>query len=83
MGAGNQIIRNRDGQNVNTFYFDPYGSFEEEKKSYVEFEREELAGELTGLSFALVLICRVVRSLQEDVALLRVTAAVPEIERHS
>jgi hypothetical protein len=36
-----------------------------------------------GLSFALLLVCRVVKSLQEDIELLRVTAAVPEIERHS
>ena len=36
-----------------------------------------------GLSLALLLVCRAVRSLQEDVDLLRVTAAVPEIERHT
>jgi hypothetical protein len=36
-----------------------------------------------GLSVALLLVCRAVKSLQEDVDLLRVTAAVPEIERHS
>jgi hypothetical protein len=38
---------------------------------------------LAGLSLALIMVCHVVRSLQEDVALLRITAAVPEIERHS
>jgi hypothetical protein len=38
---------------------------------------------VAGLAAALVLVCRAVKSLQEDVALLRVTAAVPEIERHS
>lgn len=36
-----------------------------------------------GLAVALLLLARAVRSLQEDVDLLRVTAAVPEIERHS
>jgi hypothetical protein len=36
-----------------------------------------------GLSFAMLLICHVVKSLQQDVDLLRVTAAVPEIERHA
>jgi len=36
-----------------------------------------------GLSVALLLVCHVVKSLQEDVELLRVTAAVPAIERHS
>jgi hypothetical protein len=38
---------------------------------------------LGGLAVALLLIASVVRSLQEDMALLRITAAVPEIERHS
>jgi hypothetical protein len=38
---------------------------------------------IAGLSVALLLVCHAVRALQEDVDLLRVTAAVPEIERHS
>jgi hypothetical protein len=48
-----------------------------------DLDRVAIGLMIGGLSFALVLICRVVRSLQEDVALLRVTAAVPEIERHT
>jgi hypothetical protein len=35
-----------------------------------------------GLACALLLVCKAVRSLQEDVELLRVTAAVPAIERY-
>jgi hypothetical protein len=43
-----------------------------------------LIGLMVGaLSVALLLVCHVVKSLQEDVELLRVTAAVPAIERHS
>jgi hypothetical protein len=42
-----------------------------------------LAAALAGLGLAVVLLCHAVRALQEDVALLRITAAVPEIERHS
>lgn len=37
---------------------------------------------LAGLGLATILLCYAVRSLQQDVDLLRVTAAVPEIERH-
>jgi len=36
---------------------------------------------LAGLSAALLLVCRAVKSLQEDVDLLRITAAVPKVER--
>jgi hypothetical protein len=53
MGKGNQIIRGRDAESVRTFYFDPYGDFDAEKKHCVEQEREELAEELSGLSFAM------------------------------
>ena len=53
MGKGNQIIRGRDAESVRTFYFDPYGDFDAEKKDCVEQEREELAEELSGLSFAM------------------------------
>lgn len=52
MGKGNQIICGRDGENVRTFYFDPYGDFDEEKKAYASYEREQLVEELRGLSFA-------------------------------
>jgi hypothetical protein len=39
---------------------------------------------MTGaLAVALLMLCHIVKGLQEDVELLRVTAAVPEIERHS
>lgn len=36
---------------------------------------------LAGISVALLLLCGVVKSLQSDLALLRITAAVPEVER--
>lgn len=52
MGKGNQFIKDRDGNGVRTFYFDPYGDFEEEKKAVIKEEREELAEELSGLPFA-------------------------------
>lgn len=34
------------------------------------------------LSGAVILLCYTMRQLEQDVALLRITAAVPEIERH-
>ena len=52
MGKGNQFIRNRDGDGVRTFYFDPYGDFEEEKKAMIQEKREDIAEELSGLPFA-------------------------------
>lgn len=52
MGKGNQIIKSRDGESVRTFFFNPYGSFEEDKNDMIEQEREELAEELAGLGFA-------------------------------
>lgn len=38
---------------------------------------------LAGLGVATLLLAHALRALQEDVALLRITAAVPEIERHT
>ena len=38
---------------------------------------------MAGLSVAVLLLCHAVRALQQDMALLRITAAVPEIERHT
>ena len=38
---------------------------------------------LLGLSAVMLLLCHAIKSLQEDVDLLRVTAAVPEIERRT
>lgn len=52
MGKGNQFIRNRDGDGVRTFYFDPYGDFAEEKKAMIQEKREDIAEELSGLPFA-------------------------------
>lgn len=37
---------------------------------------------LAGLSLSVLLICNAVRSLQQDMELLRMTAAVPKIERN-
>ena len=35
---------------------------------------------LAGLSLSVLLLCGVVRSLQQDIELLRMTAAVPEMK---
>ena len=40
-----------------------------------------LALAMAGLAAAVLMLCNVVKSLQQDVALLRITAAVPEVER--
>lgn len=53
MGRGNQIIRGWDGETVQTYYFDSCGDFDAEKKAFIEYEREQLAEELTGLDFAM------------------------------
>lgn len=37
---------------------------------------------LAAMGMSVILLCHAVRALQQDVALLRITAAVPEIERH-
>ena len=42
-----------------------------------------LAFGLAGLAVSILLLAHAVKSLQADVDLLRVTAAVPEIERHA
>jgi len=51
MGKGNQIICNRDGEHVETFFFEPYGDFDLEKKAMLEDKRDELAEEMSGLPF--------------------------------
>lgn len=38
---------------------------------------------LAGLSAAVLLLCGVVKSMQQDIALLRITAAVPDVERNT
>jgi len=41
-----------------------------------------MAGALAGLAVAVLLLASALRSLEQDMDLLRVTAAVPAIERH-
>ena len=53
MGRGNQIIRDRDGNNVNTYYFDGNDDFEATKKSMMEDMKGQLSEELEGLGFAM------------------------------
>ena len=38
---------------------------------------------LAGLGVSVLILCHTIRSLQQDVDLLRVTAAVPAIERYT
>lgn len=75
MGKGNQIIRGRDAEGVRTFFFDPYGSFDDEKKAYIEQKREDLAEELQGLPFdqrrrkveQMMMDCRLPVRVKDDV----------------
>ena len=53
MGRGNYMFRTAGGEYVSTFYFNAAGDFEDEKKACIEMMREELAGELDGLPFAI------------------------------
>ncbi len=42
-----------------------------------------IAGALTALAAVLLMVCQAIRELQQDVGLLRITAAVPDHERDS
>ena len=53
MGKGNQMIRGLDGATVRTFFIDVAESFESAEKRMIVEHREDLADEISGLSFAM------------------------------